>query len=165
MKSPADDRTHVAYLILAEAVENVDGKLNITGGGWDTTFVQYIDLPVAFSFACGVQVPWAEADAQHKLTLTVAGTDGRPIAPPHEETFRVGRSRLAGPQATAHLPFAIRWDLTFPDYGRFDLTALVDGRADDARRVPFFIQPPAEPEPVISEAEMNIIDEELANEL
>jgi hypothetical protein len=42
---------------------------------------------------------------------------------------------------------------------------MVDGRADDARRVAFFIRPPEEPEPIISEAEMNIIDEELANEL
>ena len=165
MNRSAEERIHVAYLILAEAVENVDGKLNITGGGWDTLFVRDVGLPVAFAFACGVQVPWAEADAQHKLVLAVAGADGSPIAPPHEETLRVGRSRLAGPQATAHLPFAIRWDLTFSTYGRFELTAVVDGRADDARRVPFFIQAPAEPEPVISEEEMNIIDEELANEL
>jgi hypothetical protein len=35
MSPPPGERTHVAYLILAEAVENVDGRLNITGGGWD----------------------------------------------------------------------------------------------------------------------------------
>jgi hypothetical protein len=109
-------------------------------------------------------VPWAEADAKHTLTLSVIGADGRPIAPPHEEMFLVGRARLAGPEAVAHLPFAITWGLTFPTYGRFELTAVVDLRRDDARRVAFFIQPAAEPEPIISEAEMNIIDEELANE-
>jgi hypothetical protein len=165
MNRSANERTHVAYLVLAEAVENVDGKLNMTGGGWDTLFVMDVERPVAFSFACGVQVPWTEADEKHTLTLSVTGPDGHAIAPPHEETFRVGRARLAGPQATAHLPFAIRWDLTFPTYGRFELTAVVDLRVDDARRVAFFVQPPAEPEPFISEAEMNIIDEELANEL
>jgi hypothetical protein len=165
MNRSADERTHVAYLLLATTVENVDGKLNLTGGGWDTTFVPYINLPVAFAFACGVQVPWAEADAKHTLTLSVIGADGRPIAPPHEEMFLVGRARLAGPEAVAHLPFAITWGLTFPTYGRFELHAVIDGRAGEGRRVPFSIQPPTEPEPVISEAEMNIIDEELANEL
>ena len=161
MNRPRDERTHVAYLILADAVQNVDGKLEMTGGDWDTLFVRDIGRPAAFSFACGVRVPWAEADAQHRLTLSVVGADGRPIAPPHEETFRVGRSRLTGPQAVAHLPFAVRWDLTFPTYGRYVLTAAVDARAEDARRVAFSVRPAADSEPAISEAEMNIIDEEL----
>ena len=161
MNRLADEQTHVAYLILAEAVENMDGKLNITGGDWDTLLVPDIGRPVGFSFACGVQVPWAEADARHTLMLSLAGADGRPIAPPHMETFRIGRSRLAGPEAEAHLPFALRWELTFPRYGRYVLTATVDGRADHARQVVFFIRPPAASELAVSEAEMNIIDEEL----
>ena len=139
----------------------MDGTPKITGATWDTLLVTDIELPVTLSFACGVKVPWAEADDQHQLTLSVDGTDGRPIAPLHEETFLVGRSRLAGPDDPAHQPFAIRWQVIFPAYGEYLLTATVDARASDARRVAFFIQPPAEPEPVISEAEMNIIDEEM----
>lgn len=161
MGRSSDDRSHLEYLILAESVENVDGKPRITGASWDTLLVTDIELPVTLAFACGVKVPWAEADAEHKLTLSLAGAAGRPIAPPHEETFLVGRSRLAGPEDPGHQPFTIRWEVIFPAYGEYLLTATVDGRASDARRVPFFIQAPAEPEPIISEAEMNIIDEEM----
>jgi hypothetical protein len=157
----SDDRTHLEYLILADSVENADGKPRITGASWDTLLVGDIGRAATLPFACGVKVPWAEADDQHRLTLSVTGADGRPIAPHHEETFLVGRSRLAGPEDPGHQPFTIRWQVIFPAYGGYLLTATVDARADDARRVPFFVLPPAEPEPVISEAEMNIIDEEL----
>jgi hypothetical protein len=51
--------------------------------------------------------------------------------------------------------------VTFPSYGRYVLTATVDARAEDARRVAFSVRPAADSEPAISEAEMNIIDEEL----
>jgi hypothetical protein len=165
MSRSSDNRTHLEYLVLADSVETVDGKPKITGASWDTLLVSDIDLPVTLPFACGVTVPWVEADAEHKLTLSVAGADGRPIAPPHEETFLVGRSRLAGPDDPAHQPFSIRWEVIFPDYGEYKLTAMVDGRADDARLVVFVIRPAAEPVPIISEAEMNIIDEELGLEL
>jgi hypothetical protein len=161
MNSSSDDRTQLEYLILADSVENIDGKPRITGATWDTLLVTDIELPVTLAFACGVKVPWAEADDQHKLTLSVAGPDRRPIAPPHEETFRVGRSRLAGPEDPGHQPFTIRWEVIFPGYGQYVVAATVDARADDARRVAFFVRPPADPEPIISEAEMNIIDEEL----
>jgi hypothetical protein len=160
MNRPATDHTHLEYLVLADSVENIDGKPKITGASWDTLLVGDIGQPVTLPFACGVNVPWAEADAEHRLTLSVAGADGRPIAPPHEETFSVGRSRLAGPEDPGHQPFTIRWQVIFPGYGPFVLTATVDARADDARRVPFFVRPTA-PEPAISEAEMNFFDEEM----
>jgi hypothetical protein len=162
MNQSADDRTHLEYLVLADSVENVDGKPKVTGASWDTLLVADIGQPATLPFACGVKVPWAEADAEHKLTLSVAGADGRPIAPHHEEPFRVGRSRLAGPEDPAHQPFTIRWEVIFPGYGTYVVTATVDERGNEARRVAFAVRPPAQPEPVISEAEMNIIDEELS---
>jgi hypothetical protein len=165
MNRSADERTHLEYLVLATTVENVDGKPRVAGGDWDTLLVADIGQPATLPFACGVMVPWAEADAEHKLTLSVVGANGGPMAPPHEETFLVGRSRLAGPDDPAHQPFTIRWEVIFPGYGQYALSATVDARLDDSRRVVFSVQASTEPEPVISEAEMNIIDEELANEL
>jgi hypothetical protein len=165
MSRSTDDRTHLEYLVLADSVENVDGKPKVTGASWDTLLVADIGQPATLPFACGVMVPWAEADAQHKLTLSVVGANGGPIAPPHEETFLVGRSRLAGPDDPAHQPFTIRWEVIFPGHGQYALSGTVDARLDDSRRVVFSVQASAEPEPIISEAEMNIIDEELANEL
>jgi hypothetical protein len=162
MSRSGDDRTHLEYLVLAEAVENVDGTPRITGASWDTLLVADIGQPATLPFACGVLVPWAEADEEHTLTLTVAGPDGRPIAPPYGETFRVGRARLAGPDDPAHQPFTIRWEVIFPGYGQYLLTATVNARLDDSRRVAFSVGPPTPPEPVISEEELNIIDEELS---
>jgi hypothetical protein len=124
--------------------------------------LQVTDLgqPITLAFACGAYVPWVEADSDHVLTLVVAAADGRPVSS-YEQRFQVGRSRLAGPDDPAHQPFTIRWQVLFPSHGRYILTATVDSRTDDVRRATFHVQPAASPEPVISEEEMNIIDEEL----
>jgi hypothetical protein len=66
---------------------------------------------------------------------------------------------LAGPEDPAQQPFTIRWEVIFPGYGPYVLTATVDERGNEARRVAFSVRPPAEP--AISEAEMNFFDEEM----
>jgi hypothetical protein len=161
----SSEGTHVEYLILADSVEVIDGKLNVSGGGWDSFSVPDIWRPVRVPFACGVQVPWAEADKEHTLTLSVETADGKPIASPSTQTFRTGRPPTLGPGAVARVPFAMRWDLTFPAHGRYAVVAAVDSRRDGGRRVEFSVRAAPQGESVISEEEMNIIDEEMAADL
>jgi len=46
-----NDRTQVDYLILADSVEVIDGKLYVTGGGWNGLAVADMSRAVRLSFA------------------------------------------------------------------------------------------------------------------
>jgi hypothetical protein len=159
------NRASVEYLLLADAVQVVDGKLYVTGGGFDAMLVPAVPQTAQLAIACGVLVPWAEAEKEHTLTVSVASADRRPLAPPHRETFRTGRASGLLPGAPVHVPFAITWELTFPDYGRYAVIATVDAYRDTERRCECSVRPAPGAEPVISEAEMNVIDEELSAEM
>ena len=106
------------YLILADAVEALNGKLYMMGGGWDTMYVRDPALPVALSFACGVQIPWNVTDDDHTLSVTIRNPDGADVAPPFSRTDRVRRAdsrRLLTTCAetslrsltSAHVPFLL----------------------------------------------------------
>ena len=160
-----DERVDIEYLLLADAVQVIDGKIHVTGGGFDTTLVPAVPQTTQLAIACGVLVPWGEAGKEHTLTVSVATADGRALAPPHRQTFRTGRAAALLHGAPVHVPFAITWELTFPDYGRYAVTASVDARRDTERRLEFSVQPAPGAEPAISEEEMNVIDEELSTGL
>ena len=156
------ERTVIEYLLLADAVQVIDGKIHVAGGGFDTMLVQAVPQTTQLAIACGVLVPWGEAGKEHTLTVSVATADGRALAPPHRQTFRTGRAAALLHGAPVHVPFAITWELTFPDYGRYAVTASVDARRDTERRLEFSVHPAPGAEPAISEEEMNVIDEELS---
>jgi len=119
------ERTVIEYLLLADAVQVIDGKIHVAGGGFDTMLVQAVPQTTQLAIACGVLVPWGEAGKEHTLTVSVATADGRALAPPHRQTFRTGRAAALLHGAPVHVPFAITWELTFPDYGRYAVTASV----------------------------------------
>lgn len=129
----------VEYLVLADAVEALNGKLYMMGGGWDTMFIRDISVPAALSFACGVEVPWNVTDDDHTLVVSVTDADGVEIAPPLSITFRTGRPPTLERAASMHLPFAVKGEFRFPGYGPFSLKAGVDG--DDGRVFRFFVKP------------------------
>ena len=160
-----DERVDIEYLLLADAVQVIDGKIHVTGGGFDTMLVPAVPQTAQLAIACGVLIPWDEAEKEHTLSVSVATADGRPLAPPHRQTFRTGRTAGLLPGASVHVPFAITWQLTFPDYGRYAVSATVDARRDAERRLEFSVRPAPGAEPVISEEEMNVIDEELSTGL
>jgi hypothetical protein len=140
----------VEYLILADAVEAMNGKLYMMGGGWSTIFVRELTRPVQVSFACGVVVPWNVADDDHTLEIRVQTQDGIEIAPPFTVGFRTGRPANLERGAASHLPFAVKAEYTFPDFGAYSLRASVDptgGNADVRQRhFQFFVRPAQPPQ-------------------
>ena len=107
----------IEYLITADSVAVVDGKLQMTGGGWDSLAVQDISRPVRLAFACGVEIPWAETEKEHTLALSIQTADGKALTSPYTQTFQTGRPPDLVPGTAARVPFAIQWDVTFPAYG------------------------------------------------
>ncbi len=134
-------RSGVEYLILADAVEALNGKLYMMGGGWDQIHVQTLDVVVPLQIACGVNVPYNDTDDEHTLTVAVANLDGNAIGPTLNLTFRTGRSPNLARGAATHIPFAIKAGFTFPAYGEYTVVAAVDSRDEDRKRHSFYVKP------------------------
>jgi hypothetical protein len=133
-------RTEIEYLILADHVEALNGKLYMMGGGWDTIFVLEIGQPVPLSIACGAIIPYNETDEDHQLTLTVVNQDAVEVAPPLTVGFRSGRAPTLERGAATHVPFAINAAFIFPARGAYVLTAAIDSRPEAERRLTFHIK-------------------------
>ena len=80
-------------MLLADAAQEVNGKLYVLGGGWSVTGP---DLP-PMSLAIKLDVPWGEAGAPHTFEIVLVDTDGRPATVTGgtdvrvDGTFEVGR--------------------------------------------------------------------------
>jgi hypothetical protein len=134
-------RSCVEYLILADAVEALNGKLYMMGGGWDQIIVQELEAPVQLQIACGVNVPYNDTDDEHTLTMTIADPDGNAIGPTLNLTFRTGRSPNLARGAATHIPFAIKAGFIFPKHGEYIVVATIDARDEDKKRHSFYVKP------------------------
>lgn len=133
-------RAGVEYLILADAVEALNGKLYLMGGGWDTIVSADISRPLALAMACGVLVPWNETDDDHSVSLRLDDVDGHSIAPPLTIQFKTGRPPTLQRGAVTHVPFAIKAEIQFPAAGEYVVIARVDDRPEGERRLAFFVR-------------------------
>lgn len=67
-------------LILADAAQVADGKLNLLGGGWNTTGPD----PIPSAIGLVIQVPWDQTNRKHKLELALVDADGHAFMAPTE---------------------------------------------------------------------------------
>ena len=106
-------------MLLADAAQEVNGKLYVLGGGWSVTGP---DLP-PMSIAIKLDVPWSAAGAPHQFTLELVDEDGRAVPAGDsggvrvEGTFEVGRP--VGLPAGSDIDFAfVVNDPAVPDQPR-----------------------------------------------
>jgi hypothetical protein len=136
------EKSEIEYLILADAVEVLNGKLYMMGGGWDSISAGSIESAVQISFACGVSVAWGERDDEHSLQLSVVDLDGTPVETPLVAGFKTGSSPLAERGSFGHVPFAVKGSFTFPKHATYSIVAELDGRPDSVRKLQFHLRPP-----------------------
>lgn len=125
-------------LMLCDHAAVADGKLYISGGGWNVTG----PAPSPFGIAVLVSVPWAMANRRITLSLTLVGEDGESVAqagPDGAEPIRidtdleVGRPPGLRPGTPLDVPLALNLPpLPLPAGGRFTWELTLDGesRAD-----------------------------------
>ena len=79
-----------ATLLLCDHAEAIGGKLYINGGGWNVLLRP--GAPVNLSLAILIEVPWDEANTQHRLRAYLLTEDGEPVAaaPVFLQTFGHG---------------------------------------------------------------------------
>ena len=119
-----------ATLLLCDHAEAVGGKLYINGGGWNVLLRP--GVPVNVSLAILIEVPWDEANEQHRLRAYLLTEDGEPVMAPHGETlevdggFEVGRPPGVKPGSTLNTPLAINFNALALDAGGYEWRLEVD---------------------------------------
>lgn len=135
---PASSRPYVDFLIIADRVEAINGKLYMMGGAWDSYTSTDLAQPARFGIAVAVNVPWGSTNESHALRLRLDDADGQTSAPPINIEFQVGRPPLLPPGSEQRLVWAINGDFPLPRTGAYSLVASLDGR--DERRTVFQVQ-------------------------
>jgi hypothetical protein len=81
----------IGFLLLADHSEAVNGKLYMTGGGWNV--LRFPELPQEWGFhiALGVDVGWDETNQRHSLQLNIHDPDGLELGEGFSAEFETGR--------------------------------------------------------------------------
>ena len=123
----------VEFLILADAVQAVNGKIYMLGGGW-TTLHATMPTTHPLGIALGFRVPWLETNQVHRLEIKMMDADGAPVIPPIQAELEMGRPPgLRGADQTAVV--AVNAPVQFTKTGRYEVQVAVEGQV--AKAVPF----------------------------
>jgi hypothetical protein len=136
-------RPAVDYALLADAVQVVQGKLYVLGGGWDTLFVP--GFPARFpalGVGLRVRVPWSWADHVVVIGVDLQDEDGARVLPTDPLVQGVKVSRPAGLPEGSDLGVARSFtfnNLTFPRPGAYSFVISIDEQV--ASRLRFSVRP------------------------
>ena len=120
------------FAILADVVSpRPDGKLDLHGVGWDTIFAAAVpathprmDLAVRFLLSR------EEAEAQHRVLVTLANADGLELARLQAEVPAMSAEQRGAIPAGRRVGVGLLLTLasvTFPDYGSYNVVITWDG--------------------------------------
>lgn len=115
----------VEFLILAEHVEAIHGKLYLMGGAWETIHVARFDDPVTISLAAGIQVPWHATNRQHSVTLSVETVDGEVLVGENRQIM-MGRPAHIEPGTSQRALLVVPLSVALPAPGRYVVVASVN---------------------------------------
>jgi hypothetical protein len=137
-------------LVLADAAQVADGKLNVLGGGWSLTGPQ----PTPFALAGIIEVPWSETNRNHSFRFDLIDLDGNPVVvdgPDGEQAiaidgrFEVGRPPGVRSGSYQPVPFALNsGPLPLPPGGHFEWRLSIDGKTQEDWRLAFSTRPDAQ---------------------
>lgn len=132
-------------MLLADAAQVAEQKLNVLGGGWS-----FIGPDVGpFSLAVLVQVDWSESNLQHGFRLELRDADGRPVqlgepAQPVavEGAVEVGRPPGHPAGTPLNVPMAITFGpMPLPPGQRYVWALTVDSIPDREWTTAFNVRP------------------------
>jgi hypothetical protein len=81
----------IAYLLLADHSEALNGKTYAMGAGWNMLRFPQLPQEWSFSIALGIDVPWDATNQRHSLALHIEGPDGEHLGDPFTADFEAGR--------------------------------------------------------------------------
>ena len=135
-------------VLLADYAQVADGKLNIIGGGWNTTGPQ----PMPFALAVLIEVPWDRANEQHHIRIELVDADGHAVVVPQPDgqdgplvidgDFEIGRPPGSKRGAALNFPLAINLPAQpIPPGSRYEWRLSINDQTDEDWRVAFTTRP------------------------
>jgi len=111
----------IEFLIIADAVEAVGGKLYMIGGAWDRWNSRTYPSPIRVGIAIGLLVPWDETNQKHSISVSIVDADGGRVVPEMGADVEVGRppGMRAGSAQRAVLAINAGFPLASP--GRYEV--------------------------------------------
>lgn len=141
---PNFDDPSVEFVVLADHVEAVHGKLYMMGGGWENIAVHDFESPVTLEIAVSVLVPWNATNKPHPIAVTVETADGEVLGAV-DGNILAGRPATIEHGATQRTMLAMKIPVTLPDAGTYVVVATLNevvGKRVTFRAIP--AHPPAQ---------------------
>ena len=130
-------------MMLADAAQEVNGKLYILGGGWSVTGPTLPPMAIALK----LDVPWSAADQQHEFALALVDADGHPAAVPGQDAevraggqFEVGRPPGLPAGSDIDFAFALTVGSLPLAAGRYAWQLWIDGETQADWQRPFQVR-------------------------
>jgi hypothetical protein len=128
--------------MLADAVQAVQGKLNVLGGGWDTLYVSgFPARHPSMALALRLRVPWSMSGTTLELGVELQDADGNSMLPGgrlrHSVVVPARSGAMDRPDIGVVRSFTIA-NLTFQAPGDFSFVITVDGEV--ATRLRFAVR-------------------------
>jgi hypothetical protein len=133
-------------MLLADAAQEILGKLYILGGGWSVTGP---DVP-PMALAIKLDVPWSDANASHEFELTLVDTDGHVVRVDDEldgtrevriaGSFEVGRPPGLPPGSDIDCAFTVNLGAIPLAAGRYAWQLWIDGETAEDWQRPFQVR-------------------------
>ncbi len=137
---------NIGFLLLADHAEAVNGKLYMTGGGWNVLRLPELPHDWAFHIALGIDVAWHETNDPHELQVNIQDPDGVELGEGLSANFETGRPPGMTAGQEQRLVMSIGTTATFSTAGPHAAVVTVDG--DELGRARFYLMegPPPEAE-------------------
>ncbi|MGZ4590380.1 MAG: DUF6941 family protein [Actinomycetes bacterium] len=132
-------------MMLADAAQEMNGKLYVLGGGWSVTGP---DLP-PMALAVKLDVPWSEANAPHDFDIRLVTADGHPVRVEEAAdapevhiggNFEVGRPPGLPPGSDIDFAFTINVGPLPLASGRYTWQLWIDGATREDWQRPFQVR-------------------------
>jgi hypothetical protein len=81
----------IGFMLLADHSEALNGKLYMTGGGWNVLRLPELPHDWGFHIALGIDVGWDETNRPHSLHLNIQDPDGVELGEGFSAEFETGR--------------------------------------------------------------------------
>jgi hypothetical protein len=134
----------LGFLLLSDHSEAVNGKLYMTGGGWNVLRLPELPHEWGFHISLGLDVGWEETNTHHELTISVHDPDGAEIGEGLSAEFEAGRPPGMPAGQEQRLVMSVGTVATFTASGPH--AAVVNADGEELGRSRFYVTmgPPAE---------------------
>jgi Family of unknown function (DUF6941) len=134
----------IGFLLLCDHSEAVNGKLYLTGGGWNVLRLPELPHEWSFSIGLGIDVAYHETNDPHELVVTVQDPDGHELGEGLTANFETGRPPGLPEGQEQRLVMSIAATATFAAPGPHAAVVQVNG--EELARSRFYLMEGSGPE-------------------